>query len=62
MSSPVLFVHGVQDRVVPSAHSQWLAARCRSADLWLVPGEGHVSVLGSAVAALDWLGGHAARG
>jgi pimeloyl-ACP methyl ester carboxylesterase len=62
VSSPVLFVHGVQDRVVPSAHSQWLAGRCRSADLWLVPDEGHVSVLGSAVAALDWLRGHAAQG
>jgi pimeloyl-ACP methyl ester carboxylesterase len=62
VSSPVLFVHGVQDRVVPSSHSQWLAGRCRSADLWLVPDEGHVSVLSSAVAALDWLGRHAAQG
>jgi pimeloyl-ACP methyl ester carboxylesterase len=62
VSSPVLFVHGVQDRVVPNSHSQWLASRCRSAELWLVPDEGHVSVLGSAVAALDWLRGHAARG
>ena len=62
MSRPVLFVHVVQDRVVPSSHSQWLAGRCRSAELWLVQDEGHVSVLGSAVAALDWLGGHAARG
>ena len=54
-SAPVLFLHGAQDRVVPSSHSQWLAARCRSAELWLRPDQGHVSVLNSSVAALDWL-------
>jgi len=53
---PVLLVHGTQDRMVPSSHSQWLAAQCPDAELWLRPGDGHVSVLGtSAVAALDWL-------
>jgi pimeloyl-ACP methyl ester carboxylesterase len=53
---PVLLVHGVQDRMVPSSHSRWLAAHCPDAELWLRPGDGHVSVLGtSAVAALDWL-------
>jgi pimeloyl-ACP methyl ester carboxylesterase len=56
---PVLLVHGDQDRMVPSAHSRWLAAHCRDAELWLRPGDGHVSVLGtSAVAALDWLTSH----
>ncbi len=55
---PVLLVHGDEDRMVPSAHSRWLAAHCPDAELWLRPGDGHVSVLGtSAVAALDWLVG-----
>jgi len=53
---PVLVFHGGQDRMVPSAHGAWLAARCPDAELWLRPDDGHVSVLGScAVAALDWL-------
>src|SRR5439155_7137559 len=53
---PVLVFHGGQDRMVPSAHGAWLAARCPDAELWLRPDDGHVSVLGSCgVAALDWL-------
>ncbi len=52
---PVLLLHGRNDRVVPIAHSEWLAARIPRVELWLVPGAGHVSVLGSAEAALDWL-------
>jgi len=55
VEAPVLFLHGVDDRMVPASHSQWLAERCRSAELWLRPGEGHVSVLRTAPAALDWL-------
>jgi pimeloyl-ACP methyl ester carboxylesterase len=55
VSAPVLILHGEQDRMVPSSHGKWLARRCRSAELWLRPGDGHISVLDSAVAALDWL-------
>jgi pimeloyl-ACP methyl ester carboxylesterase len=55
VEAPVLFLHGVDDRMVPASHSQWLAERCRSAEVWLRPGEGHVSVLRAAPAALDWL-------
>jgi pimeloyl-ACP methyl ester carboxylesterase len=52
---PVLVFHGGQDRMVPSEHGAWLAARCPDAELWLRPDDGHVSVLGSCgVAALDW--------
>src|SRR5215472_3032500 len=58
VSAPILFVHGGQDRVVPRSHGQWLAGRCRSAELWLRPDEGHVSVLNSSVMALDWLHKH----
>jgi pimeloyl-ACP methyl ester carboxylesterase len=53
--APVLLLHGGQDRVAPSSHAKWLAARIRSAELWLRPDEGHISVLNSAEAALDWL-------
>jgi pimeloyl-ACP methyl ester carboxylesterase len=59
ITAPVLIVHGDQDRMVPSSHGQWLASRCRSAELWLRPGDGHISVLSSAPAALDWLREHA---
>jgi pimeloyl-ACP methyl ester carboxylesterase len=52
---PVLIVHGDQDRMVPSAHGVWLAAHCQTAELRLVPGAGHITVLDSAPAALAWL-------
>jgi pimeloyl-ACP methyl ester carboxylesterase len=52
---PTLLVHGGRDRVVPSSHSVWLARRVRSAALWVRPGDGHVSILHAAEAALDWL-------
>ena len=59
---PVLVVHGGQDRVVPSSHGRWLAGRIPSAELWRRPEDGHVSVLGSAEAALGWLREHAGLG
>lgn len=52
---PVLIVHGAKDRMVPSAHGEWLAAHCPSAELLLVPDASHVTVLDSAPAALGWL-------
>jgi pimeloyl-ACP methyl ester carboxylesterase len=58
--APVLIVHGGRDRVVPSSHGEWLASRCPSAELWLRPEDGHLSVLGSSPAALEWLCEHAA--
>jgi pimeloyl-ACP methyl ester carboxylesterase len=60
--SPVLFLHGGQDRVIPSSHGEWLARRCGSAELWARPADGHISVLGSAVAAMAWLSEHAGPG
>lgn len=51
----VLLLHGQQDRIVPSSHSQWLAQHCRSAELRLYPEDGHVSVLNAGEAALEWL-------
>jgi pimeloyl-ACP methyl ester carboxylesterase len=55
IGSRVLLMHGTADRIVPSAHSEWLAQRIPSAELWVKPGEGHLSVLSSAEAALEWL-------
>ena len=34
-----------RSRSVPSSHGEWLAHRCPSAQLWLSPHEGHISVL-----------------
>ena len=59
---PTLFLHGSQDRVVPSSHSEWNARRCPSAELWLRPEDGHISVLNHAPVALGWLREHAERG
>ncbi|MEV6302817.1 alpha/beta hydrolase [Actinoplanes sp. NPDC051861] len=60
IAAPVLLVHGADDLVVPSSHSIWLAGQIRDAELRIIPGEGHVSVLaGQAVPALDWLHEHA---
>lgn len=56
--APILFLHGGRDRVVPSSHSEWLARRCPSAELRLCPDDGHISVLNSGAAALDWLREH----
>ena len=52
---PTLIVHGGLDRIVPAAHGEWLAHRIPAADLWLQPEDGHLSVLHSAPAALEWL-------
>ena len=59
VTPPVLILHGGQDRIVPASHGEWLARRCPAAELWLRPGDGHISVLDSAVTALDWLAEHA---
>jgi pimeloyl-ACP methyl ester carboxylesterase len=53
--APTLLVHGGRDRVVPSSHGEWLARHCHSAELWLRPEDGHVSVLLSGEEALGWL-------
>jgi pimeloyl-ACP methyl ester carboxylesterase len=52
---PVLLLHGTDDRMVPSTHGAWLAERIPAAELRLVPGEGHISVLTHAAQALAWL-------
>ena len=61
LRAPVLYLHGGQDRIVPSSHGEWLARHTPSSELWLRPGDGHVSVLSSAEAAMAWLKEQAAR-
>ena len=60
--APTLFLHGGRDRVVPAAHGKWLARRCPSADLWLRPDDGHISILNQSAAAMGWLREKADRG
>jgi pimeloyl-ACP methyl ester carboxylesterase len=55
VTAPALFLHGGRDRVVPSSHGAWLARHCPSAELRLRPDDGHISVLGAAESALEWL-------
>jgi len=53
---PVLLNHGGGDLIAPSAHSEWLSRHIPGAQLRVLPGEGHISVLpATAVQALEWL-------
>lgn len=62
VTTPVLFLHGDQDKVVPNSHGEWLVAHCPSAELRLCHGDSHVSVLSHTKAALDWVRERAERG
>jgi len=55
IQTPVLLVHGGEDRVIPVSHSEWLVRRLPSAEFWLRPRDGHISVLHAVPVALDWL-------
>jgi pimeloyl-ACP methyl ester carboxylesterase len=55
VSAPVLVVQGGRDRVVPPSHADRLLAAVPTAQLWLRPADGHVSVLAACPVAMDWL-------
>jgi pimeloyl-ACP methyl ester carboxylesterase len=55
ISVPLLVVQGGEDRVIPATHADWLVRNCPTAELWLRPREGHVSVLDAVPVAMDWL-------
>jgi pimeloyl-ACP methyl ester carboxylesterase len=57
--APVLYLHGGRDRVVPGSHAEWLSRHTPSAELWLRPDDGHISVLRSGADAVGWLHEHA---
>lgn len=52
---PVLLMHGDADRIVPAAHSRWLADAIPRATIHTYAGEGHLSVLQHSDVALDWI-------
>ena len=62
IATPTLLLHGDRDGINPPSHSRWLAARIPGAELRLTPGDGHISVLDHAQAALDWLLAHQLSG
>ena len=61
IATPLLLLHGGQDRIVPVAHAHWLAEHCPTAELRLGPNDGHVSILEQGPSALEWLRAKADR-
>jgi len=55
VAAPTLVVHGGRDRMVPSSHAEYLARRIPSAELWLRPDDGHITVMDAGADALGWL-------
>jgi pimeloyl-ACP methyl ester carboxylesterase len=55
ISVPVLLIQGGEDRVIPARHAQALLATIPTAELWLRPRDGHISVLNACPVAMDWL-------
>jgi pimeloyl-ACP methyl ester carboxylesterase len=60
--APVLYLHGGQDRMVPSLHSEWLSDHTPSSQMWRRRVDGHISVLTHGSDALAWLCEQAAVG
>jgi pimeloyl-ACP methyl ester carboxylesterase len=55
VAARTLVVHGGRDRMVPSSHGEWLARRVPSAELWLRPDDGHITIMDAGADALRWL-------
>lgn len=56
---PVLVVQGGDDRFVPKAHGEWLAAHIPGAEAWIDDENGHLTLVQNRVAeAHDWLLAH----
>jgi pimeloyl-ACP methyl ester carboxylesterase len=52
---PILLIHGVQDRLVPVAHAEWLAARIPGVDARLLPDDGHITMTRHTPEVYAWL-------
>jgi pimeloyl-ACP methyl ester carboxylesterase len=52
---PAYVFHGRDDVFVPSGHGEWLAAHIPGAELTILDGEGHVSVLKLGPRVLEWI-------
>jgi pimeloyl-ACP methyl ester carboxylesterase len=61
ITAPVLLVQGGEDRVIPPAHAEWLLRHVPRSELWLRPGDGHISILDACPVALDWLRANAGQ-
>ncbi|MFL5755942.1 MAG: alpha/beta fold hydrolase [Chloroflexota bacterium] len=55
ITAPVLIVQGGEDRVVPALHADSLVRSIPTAELWLRPRDGHISVLNACPVGMDWL-------
>lgn len=56
IETPVLLHHGRQDRFVPFAHGEWLAARIPGVDARLSEDDGHLTLTANHLDAIhDWL-------
>jgi len=55
ISVPVLLVQGGEDRVIPPSHADWLLGAIPTAELWLRPHDGHISVLDACPVGMDWV-------
>jgi len=63
LKTPVLLIHGLEDDRTPPSHSRTLKLANPAAQLWLVPGAGHVAAFATAPVefkrrVLAWFAGH----
>jgi pimeloyl-ACP methyl ester carboxylesterase len=56
IETPLLLLHGVEDRFVPPTHFEWLAGRVPAAEARLEPTHGHLSLISELVGEVHaWL-------